>query len=66
MQRLPDFLFLWKIRGPSWFSMARILIIWQFPPVLDDNRSGQIKIDQIRAMVPFMAHKPAVVDFGLR
>ncbi len=28
-------------------------------PVLDDNRSGQIKIDQIRAMVPFMAHKPA-------
>ena len=28
-------------------------------PVLDDNKSGQIKIDQIRAMVPFMAHKPA-------
>ena len=28
-------------------------------PVLDDNRSGQIKIDQIRKMVPFMAHKPA-------
>jgi DNA polymerase-3 subunit delta' len=28
-------------------------------PVLDDNRSGQIKIDQIRAMVPFMARKPA-------
>ena len=28
-------------------------------PVLDDNRSGQIKIDQIRAMVHFMAHKPA-------
>ena len=28
-------------------------------PVLDDNRSGQIKIDQIRAMVPFMAHKSA-------
>ena len=28
-------------------------------PVLEDNRSGQIKIDQIRAMVPFMAHKPA-------
>ena len=28
-------------------------------PVLDDNKSGQIKIDQIRAMVPFMAHKAA-------
>lgn len=28
-------------------------------PVLDENKSGQIKIDQIRAMVPFMAHKPA-------
>ncbi len=28
-------------------------------PTLDDNRSGQIKIDQIRALVPFMAHKPA-------
>ncbi|MDC0967128.1 AAA family ATPase, partial [Alphaproteobacteria bacterium] len=28
-------------------------------PVLDDNKSGQIKIDQIRDMVPFMAHKPA-------
>jgi DNA polymerase-3 subunit delta' len=28
-------------------------------PVLDDNKSGQIKIDQIRAMVPFLAHKPA-------
>ena len=28
-------------------------------PVPDDNRSGQIKIDQIRAMVPFMAHKSA-------
>ena len=28
-------------------------------PVLDDNKSGQIKIDQIRAMVPFMAHKSA-------
>lgn len=28
-------------------------------PILDDNRSGQIKIDQIRAMVPFMAHKSA-------
>ena len=28
-------------------------------PVLDDNKSGHIKIDQIRDMVPFMAHKPA-------
>ena len=28
-------------------------------PVLDDNKSGQIKIDQIRSLVPFMAHKPA-------
>ncbi len=28
-------------------------------PALEDNKSGQIKIDQIRAMVPFMAHKPA-------
>ena len=28
-------------------------------PVLDDNKSGQIKIDQIRDMVPFMTHKPA-------
>ena len=28
-------------------------------PVLDDNKSGQIKTDQIRALVPFMAHKPA-------
>ena len=28
-------------------------------PVLDDNRSGQIKVEQIRAMVPFMAHKAA-------
>ena len=28
-------------------------------PVLDDNKSGQIKIAQIRAMLPFMAHKPA-------
>ena len=32
-------------------------------PVLDDNRSGQIKIDQIRALVPFMAHKPALGKF---
>jgi DNA polymerase-3 subunit delta' len=32
-------------------------------PVLDDNKSGQIKIDQIRAMVPFMAHKPALGRF---
>ena len=31
VQRLPDFLFPWKIRGPNWFSMVRILIIWQFP-----------------------------------
>jgi len=28
-------------------------------PAVDDNKSGQIKIDQIREMVPFMAHKPA-------
>ncbi len=28
-------------------------------PALNDNKSGLIKIDQIRAMVPFMAHKPA-------
>jgi DNA polymerase-3 subunit delta' len=28
-------------------------------PALDDNKSGQIKIDQIREMLPFMAHKPA-------
>ncbi len=28
-------------------------------PVFDDNKSGQIKIDQIRSLVPFMAHKPA-------
>ena len=28
-------------------------------PALDDNKSGQIKIDQIRDMIPFMAHKPA-------
>lgn len=28
-------------------------------PVIDDNKSGHIKIDQIRAMVPFMAHKAA-------
>ncbi len=28
-------------------------------PGLHDNKSGQIKIDQIRSMVPFMAHKPA-------
>ena len=33
-------------------------------PVLDDNRSGQIKIDQIRAMVPFMAHKSARVQLS--
>ena len=32
-------------------------------PMLDENRSGQIKIDQIRAMVPFMAHKPALGRF---
>lgn len=32
-------------------------------PVLDDNRSGQIKIDQIRTMVPFMAHKSALGRF---
>ena len=31
----------------------------EIAPVLDDNRSGQIKIDQIRAMVPFMGHKSA-------
>ena len=28
-------------------------------PILDDNKSGQIKIDQIRSMLPFLAHKPA-------
>ncbi len=28
-------------------------------PELDDNKSGQIKISQIRNMVPFMAHKPS-------
>ena len=28
-------------------------------PNLDDNKSGQIKIDQIRNMVPFLAHKPS-------
>ncbi|MDC1383551.1 AAA family ATPase [Candidatus Puniceispirillum sp.] len=28
-------------------------------PNLDDNKSGQIKIDQIRNMIPFMAHKPS-------
>jgi DNA polymerase-3 subunit delta' len=28
-------------------------------PALDANKSGQIKIEQIRALIPFMAHKPA-------
>ena len=28
-------------------------------PSLDDNKSGQIKIEQIRDLIPFMAHKPA-------
>lgn len=27
-------------------------------PALEDNKSGQIKIDQIRGLVPFMMHKP--------
>lgn len=27
-------------------------------PAVDDNKSGQIKIDQIRDLVPFMMHKP--------
>jgi DNA polymerase-3 subunit delta' len=28
-------------------------------PQTDDNKSGQIKIDQIRELLPFMMHKPA-------
>jgi DNA polymerase-3 subunit delta' len=28
-------------------------------PSRDDNKSGQIKIEQIRDLIPFMAHKPA-------
>ena len=28
-------------------------------PNLDDNKSGQIKIDQIRSMIPFLSHKPS-------
>ena len=28
-------------------------------PGLDHNKSGQIKIEQIRDLIPFMAHKPA-------
>ena len=28
-------------------------------PNLEDNKSGQIKIDQIRNMIPFMGHKPS-------
>ena len=28
-------------------------------PQTEDNKSGQIKIDQIRELVPFMMHKPA-------
>jgi DNA polymerase-3 subunit delta' len=28
-------------------------------PDEDDNKSGQIKVDQIRRMLPFMMHKPA-------
>ncbi|MEK9924863.1 MAG: hypothetical protein VW736_04455, partial [Alphaproteobacteria bacterium] len=27
-------------------------------PLKEDNKSGQIKIDQIRALIPFMMHKP--------
>ena len=32
-------------------------------PVFDDNKSGQIKINQIRTLLPFMAHKPAYGGF---
>ena len=28
-------------------------------PQLEDNKSGQIKVDQIRKLIPFMMHKPA-------
>ena len=28
-------------------------------PYTDDNKSGQIKIEQIRELIPFLAHKPA-------
>ena len=28
-------------------------------PLAEDNKSGQIKIDQIRELLPFMMHKPA-------
>ena len=28
-------------------------------PQTDDNKSGQIKIDQIRELIPFMMHKPS-------
>ena len=28
-------------------------------PNLDENKSGLIKIDQIRTMIPFLAHKPS-------
>ena len=28
-------------------------------PLAEDNKSGQIKINQIRALLPFMMHKPA-------
>ena len=28
-------------------------------PQTEDNKSGQIKIDQIRELLPFMMHKPA-------
>ena len=44
--------------GTVWFEGAhpdyKIIV-----PQTDDNKSGQIKIDQIRELPPFMMHKPA-------
>ena len=44
--------------GPG-LSYARRIRISIIEPDLEDNKSGQIKLAQIRKLIAFMGHKPA-------